>query len=91
MTDRYRRAAHSVQTGVAMEMQFNDKFTNPKHLRTGLNLSKSDQCGLVRLLIAKGIFSEEEYLEAITVAAEDEKTAAELRLSDLLGKKVTLL
>ena len=45
-------------------------LVQPKHLRTGLDLSKSDMGGLARLLIAKGVFTEQEYNEAITNAAK---------------------
>jgi hypothetical protein len=90
---RYRdaaHAAHAVQSGVALEMNYLPEPTHPKHLRTGLNMAMSDHAGLVRLLIAKGILTEEEYLEAIADQAEVEKAVYEERMSERLGKKVTL-
>ena len=59
--DRYLKAAHAMQTGVALEMSRHAAPTEPKHLRVGVNAAMSDQAGLVKLLIAKGIFTEDEY------------------------------
>ena len=51
---RYLRAAHAVQTGVGLELEHDPASGTPKHLRTGLNLSKAEHGALVRLLIARG-------------------------------------
>lgn len=70
---RWAAAAHAMQSGVAYEMsKGNDHATTPKHLRVGVNSAMSDHGGLVKLLIAKGLFTEEEYLTAIADAMEDE-------------------
>lgn len=87
---RYEEAAHAVQSGVAMEMNYRPEPTQPKHLRTGIDLTKAEVGGLVRMLIAKGVFSEEEYMEAIALGVEEEQASYEKRLSDLLMSKVTL-
>lgn len=44
----------------------------------------------VRLLIAKGVVTEAEYLETIAEGMEAEKRDYEIRLSEILGNKVTL-
>ena len=88
--DRYLAAAHAVQSGVAMEMNRDPKPSSPKHLRTGLDTSKADHSGLVKLLIDKGIITEAEYYKAMADAMEAEKARYEAHLSDLLGTKVTL-
>lgn len=93
MTDdikRYHEAAHAMQSGVAMTMNYEDTLTTPKHLRVGVNAAMSDQGGLVTLLIAKGVFTKEEYLAAIADSMEKEKDTYEEQLSARLGKKITL-
>jgi hypothetical protein len=87
---RYEAAAHAVQSGVAMEMNFNSKPTDPKHLRTGINIGMSDHASLVRLLCAKGFITEEEYLEAIADGMEAERKAYEEKLRTRFGNRVTL-
>ena len=79
--DRYLKAAHAMQTGVALEMSRHAAPTEPKHLRVGVNAAMSDQAGLVKLLIAKGIFTEDEYFAAIADKMEDEVADYEQRLS----------
>lgn len=74
MNDRYTAAGHRIQTSIGTLILLDPKYraVEPKHMRTGLDLSKSDMCGLARLLIEKGLFTEDEYIEALTKAAEDE-------------------
>jgi hypothetical protein len=90
--DRHRVAAHAMQSGVAAEMQIEDRQTStePKHLRVGINAAMSDHAGLVRLLIAKGVITEGEYLKAIADEMESEKARYENSLSQHFGKKITL-
>ncbi|MFN7224440.1 MAG: hypothetical protein ACK4MS_10515 [Paracoccaceae bacterium] len=77
--ERYERAAHRVQTAVAFNPDRpRDQY---KDLRTGIDLSKSDMGGLATLLIAKGVFTLEEYLAAIADAAEREAQVKEDELS----------
>jgi len=87
---RYRAAAHAMQSGVAMEMNYRPQPTEAKHLRVGVNAAMVDQGALAKLLIAKGVFTEAEYLEALADAMEAEKHRYEEILSELLGKKITL-
>lgn len=79
--DRYTKAAHRMQTGVGFNMHEDPGETSPKHLRVGINATMSDQGGLVTLLIEKGIFTEDEYIKAITDAMEKEAN----RYADKLG------
>lgn len=79
-----------MQSGVATEMHIRPQPTEPKHLRTGINAAMVDHGGLVKLLVDKGIITNEEYVKAIADMMEQEKTNYEERLSRLLGKKVTL-
>lgn len=92
MTDgeRYLAAAHAMQSGVAAEMGIDPDPTSPKHLRVGVNSAMSDQGALARLLIAKGVFSEEEYTKALADGMEAEAQLYEKRLSEHFGKPVRL-
>lgn len=75
----YKRQAKRMQAGV--EFTMNDSHEcSPKHLRVGVNAAMSDHSGLVRLLIAKGVFTEAEYVEAITDTMKREADAYENRL-----------
>ena len=89
LTRRYIEAAHRVQTAVAFNSD--GKMFEPKHLRVGIDMSKSDMGGLATLLIAKGVFTEAEYLEAIADAAEREADTQEHELSVRFGVNVTTL
>ena len=79
-----------MQSGVAMEMHQGSQDTQPKHLRVGVNSALVDSSALAELLIAKGVISEAEYLEAIAAGMEREARNYEERLSQKLGTKVTL-
>lgn len=87
----YLEAQHAMQTGVAMEIELDNHSVQPKHLRVGINTALCDQAALVRLLITKGIISNDEYLDAIKEEMNAEVTRYEIKLSDKLGKKVTLV
>jgi hypothetical protein len=96
---RYEAAAHAVQAGVGMELADDERHGNtnssasPKQLRTGVNMAMVSHGALVRLLIDKGLFTEEEYFEELVKGAEAEKTAYEERLSARYGgrTKITLV
>ena len=89
MTQEYAQQAHRVQTAIAALMAVDPayKAAQPKHLRTGIDMSKSDMCGLVRLLISKGIITNEEYIEAVTAAAKEEADSYEKILQSVLSHK----
>lgn len=91
--ERYLTAAHAVQSGVAMEMTIPARAsaTEPKHLRVGVNTALVEGSAVAKLLMAKGVFTEVEYYEAIAEAMEAEKLDYEERLSGQFGNKVTLV
>lgn len=68
----YEQAAHGVQTAIAHDMNLGRKATEPKHMRVGIDMQKAETAGLVSLLIAKGVFTMDEYLEAMRLAANSE-------------------
>lgn len=93
--ERYSAAMHAMQSGVKADIetdpnQRSQGATTPKHLRVGLNGALADQGALAKLLIAKGIFTEAEYLEAVADAAEAERARYEQILTERFGKPVTL-
>ena len=90
--ERYLAAAHAMQSGVAMEMNLPGRHaaTEPKHLRVGVNSAMADHGALVKLLISKGLITEDEYLEAIADGMEREQQAYEDRLSQHYGRPISL-
>jgi hypothetical protein len=69
-TERYIKAAHAVQAAIGFNP--NKRALEPKHMRTGIDMTKADIGGLVTLLIEKGVFTSEEYVAAIEASAERE-------------------
>jgi len=89
--ERYHRAAHAMQSGVTMDMNYCPSATEPKHLRVGVNSAMSDTAGLAALLIKKGLITEAEYTEAMADQMELEQKRYEKHLSKHLnGREVTL-
>ena len=88
--ERYLAAMHAMQTGVAIEMQQGSGDTEPKHLRVGINGAMCDHAALVRLLIAKGLFTEEEYVKEVADEAEREVARYEERLNAQGGPHIRL-
>lgn len=70
----YEAALHGVQSAVAFEMSRPESrsATEPKHLRVGINSAMIDCASVARLLMAKGIFTAEEYFEALRLEANHE-------------------
>ena len=70
---RYSAALHRRQSAVALAESYGNKtVVSHKHLRVGIDSALADQRALAELLIQKGIFTKEEYTEAIVQAAERE-------------------
>lgn len=80
----YEKHLMRMQTGVAY-FQDKGKECDPKHLRVGVNAAMSDQGGLARLLIKKGVFTEDEYVEAVTEAMGREADNYESRIQQELS------
>lgn len=88
--DRYRAAAHAMQSGVAAEMNLGSQDTEPKHLRVGVNSSLVNSSALATLLVDKGIITREEYYHALATEMEREKARYEFRLSETMGRRIDL-
>lgn len=65
MSKTYDQLAHAMQSGVAAKMAIDPADTNAKHLRVGVNSALCGQAALARLLIDKGVITEDEYVAAI--------------------------
>lgn len=85
-------AAHAMQSGVAAKMHHDASDTSPKHLRVGVNAAMVEHAALVRLLVAKGVLTWEEYYTALADQMESEKALYEEWLTARLGgqTKITL-
>ena len=87
---RYEAAAHAMQSGVAMKMNYRPDETKPKHLRAGVNSAMVNSAALATLLIGKGLFTLDEYEKALVDAMEREQELYTKEVSRLVGKPVTL-
>lgn len=61
----YTELCHAMQSGVAFEQSRGSQDGTPKHLRVGINVAMCDHAALVKLLVEKGIITDEEYAKAI--------------------------
>jgi len=76
----YEEAAHGVQSAIKYEIENKHPVlvNNPalgniiKHLRVGIDARAADARGLAELLIAKGVFTLDEYVEHMRLAMNEE-------------------
>lgn len=87
---RYNAAAHAMQSGVAMKMNYESKGTEPKHLRVGVNSALVDSSAIATLLMQKGVFTMAEYTEAVADAMEAEVKTYEDELTEHIGSPIKL-
>lgn len=88
--ERYMKAMHAMQTGIMYLLELDPTPAEPKHVRVGINSAKCDQAAIAKLLMAKGIITEDEYAKAIADEAEHEVKRYELELSQIYGRNITL-
>lgn len=71
---KYLELAHAVQSGVAFQMIVSpaESGCSPKHLRTGVNMAMCSESATARLLMQKGVFTEEEYFQMLVNVLEEE-------------------
>lgn len=69
---RYEQACHTMQSGVAMVMNWKPEETRPKHLRVGVNSALVSLRAMCDVLMAKGVLTEQEYTVALADAMERE-------------------
>lgn len=68
----YEEAMHGVQSAIMYAMSSGDTLAEPKHLRVGVDSSMITHFGLFKLLQDKGLITEDEYIESIRLAANEE-------------------
>jgi hypothetical protein len=70
----YEDAAHGIQSAIKFEQENERREVRSeiKHLRTGLDCRAADALGLATLMIKKGVFTEQEYLEHMRLAMNAE-------------------
>lgn len=74
----YERLAHAIQSAIAYELGLGlDAGATPKHLRVGVDLQRADQGSVVRLLVKKGLITDDEVKEAILEGLHAEVERAE--------------
>jgi hypothetical protein len=79
-----------MQTGVAMIITHDTKSVEAKHLRVGVNSAMVDNSALAKLMISKGIITEEEYLKAVADEMELEVRRYEDWIERIIGVRPTL-
>lgn len=83
--ERYAQLCHAMQTGVAFVMENDPSPTTPKHLRVGINSAMVDSAALARLLMSKGIITEDEYFDSLIQTMEEEVQRYREELSQYFG------
>lgn len=69
----YKDAMHGMQTAVAYELSRSiGGYADAKDLRVGINSAHITDFALVKLLVDKGVFTWEEFDEALRLAANNE-------------------
>lgn len=82
---RYMAAAHAMQSGVAMWMNYDPDETRPKDLRVGVNSALVSNGALVKLLVEKGIITDEEYMTSLIEMMERETEDYRQRIQQRIG------
>jgi hypothetical protein len=84
---RLLAAQHAMMAGVGYMIQYDNAEGDLKHIRTGINTALAN-CGVIaKLLIDKGIITEEEYFKELADAMERERDSYRKNLETYLRKK----
>jgi hypothetical protein len=94
---RYGALMHAMQTGIEYGVDETlprdvppSLFRALKHLRVGINSCLINQAALSELLVAKGVFTDDEYLNKMLEKLEQEVRSYEQLLTQQKGVKVKL-
>jgi hypothetical protein len=88
--DRYRTLLHAMQTGVKFDQENGSTDGTPKHLRVGVNSAMVSDAALVKLLVEKGVFTNQEFADKLVEAAQAEVDRYTAKLAKLYGVNVHL-
>lgn len=93
LVDRYTSALHAMQSGVKVLQELGlSEECSPKHLRIGVNSALIESGVLAKLLMNKGIITENEYLRTLAELTEADVLTYEKRLEDALpGRGIKLV
>jgi hypothetical protein len=81
---------HAMQSGVKFDHDTGGDSGTPKHLRVGVNAAMVEHGALAKLMIDKGIITEDEYAGAVIAGMQTEVDRYESLLTAKLGHKVSL-
>jgi hypothetical protein len=90
LMQRYYMLLHAMQTGIMIKLNRDPSSGSPKHLRVGINARAIDHAALVKLLVDKGVITDEEYCTELVLQAEKEVKMYEEELSTS-AQKIKLL
>ena len=76
---------HAIQSGVELLIQKGESLATPKHLRVGLNSAMSQHGALVKLMVQKGLLTEEEYFRTCIEMLELEVARVTARVRKVYG------
>lgn len=88
--ERYHKALHAMQTGVATMMNIDPHDLSAKHTRVGINSALCDNSALGMLLVKKGIITEDELDKALADEMEAEVERYKKRIEEHIGHEVNL-
>ncbi len=89
--NRYYCALHAMQTGVGTMIGIDPQDMTPKHMRVGINSSMVEDATLVKLLIQKGIITQDEYEKALADEMEAEVERYKQKIKERTGIEVDLV
>jgi len=89
-TEKYSAHMHAVQSGIATLISLDPGYASKKDLRVGIDSAHVSDAAVAALLIRKGIFTEEEYMEELALQAENEQERYEKDLSKRYGAEIKL-
>jgi putative aminopeptidase FrvX len=87
---RYFEAMHAMQSGVALKMNWDEVEASPKHLRVGMNSALVSNGALVKLLIDKGLISEDEFYKELADFAERDVASYQAEVNAHYGTDDTI-
>jgi hypothetical protein len=87
---RLEALQHAMQSGVKFDQDTGSTCGTPKHLRVGVNSCMANQGAMAKLLVDKGVITEDEYIEALIAGMQAEVDRYEALLEAKMGSKVSL-
>ncbi|MBK9284963.1 MAG: hypothetical protein IPM51_11710 [Sphingobacteriaceae bacterium] len=85
----YEEALHGLQSCVKLEQSNRINFDYKKDHRVGIDSAHVSDMAIARLLIEKGVITQEEYIEELRLCMNFEVALREKKWSEKLGREVT--